>query len=119
MPPGQISEKAFQSRIVDYARLSGWLVYHTFDSRRSQPGFPDLVMVRGPELIFAEVKTDTGKLHVTQSTWIDALSRVGAALTAIDEKNDVTPVGVYVWRPSAWDAIVGVLSRRHTGRSGS
>ena len=47
--------------VVDLARTLGWRVYHTYDSRRSQPGFPDLVLVR-ERILFLELKSETGKL---------------------------------------------------------
>lgn len=34
-------EKDFQQRVINLAESLGYLVYHTHDSRRSQPGFPD------------------------------------------------------------------------------
>jgi hypothetical protein len=49
---GELRESVFQDQIVGLARFYGWdRVYHTHDSRRSHPGFPDLVLVRGPELV--------------------------------------------------------------------
>ena len=54
-----MSEAQFQSHVVALAHRLGWLVYHTRDSRRSEPGFPDLVMVRGRTL-FREI----GRAHV-------------------------------------------------------
>ena len=56
-----MTEAQLQDAIVQMARVLGWLVYHTFDSRRSAAGFPDLVMVRNGRLIFAELKSATGK----------------------------------------------------------
>jgi hypothetical protein len=44
--PEPINEAAFQRMIMDLARYNGWRVYHTHDSRRSEPGFPDLVIAR-------------------------------------------------------------------------
>ena len=37
-----LNEKKFQSQVVRIAKVFGWLCYHTYDSRRSEPGFPDL-----------------------------------------------------------------------------
>ena len=34
------SEAEFQAEIIAYALSFGWLVYHTYNSRGSQPGFP-------------------------------------------------------------------------------
>ena len=93
----QISETSFQSDLVDLAETLGFLVYHTHDSRRSQKGFPDLVMVR-ERVIYAELKRETGKVTPEQQVWIETLTR------AREE--------VYVWRPSDWDSIVEVLKRR-------
>lgn len=72
------SEAAFQQQLVQLAGCYGWdLVYHTHDSRRSQPGFPDLVLARPPEILFVEVKTQTGRVRPEQSRWIQALTECG------------------------------------------
>ena len=55
----RITEAQFQARVVGIARENGFkvlrkdplqrpldLVYHTHDSRRSVPGFPDLVLCK-------------------------------------------------------------------------
>ena len=44
-----MTETQLQSAIIELARLTGWLVYHTHDSRHSAKGFPDLCMVRCEE----------------------------------------------------------------------
>lgn len=89
--PLTMSEAQFQQRILDYCQLRGLLVFHDNDSRRNVAGFPDLVIVGSHGAIFAELKTDTGKLRPEQETWLVALHRAG--LTAV------------VWRPSQWDLI--------------
>lgn len=53
-----MTERQFQPQVVQLARLCGWLIYHTFDSRRSAAGFPDLCMVRGDRCLFVELKSD-------------------------------------------------------------
>lgn len=52
------SEDDFARALRDLAERLGWLTYHTHRSDRSEPGFPDEVMVRGSRLIFAELKRD-------------------------------------------------------------
>lgn len=92
-----ITEKAFQQAVVDLARLNGWLCYHTYDSRRSEPGFPDLVLLKGRWIITPELKTEKGRLRPEQRTWLDALRKVG--------------ISAPVWRPSDWEYIKTALER--------
>ena len=40
-----ITEKDFQATVIDLARSLGWIVGFTHDSRKSEPGEPDLRMV--------------------------------------------------------------------------
>jgi len=80
-----LSEADLQASIVAAARELGWLAYATYRSTHSEPGFPDLVLVRPPRVIFAELKTSTGRLRKGrwnkagtrflpgQDTWRDAL----------------------------------------------
>lgn len=77
--------------------LLGWRIYHTRDSRGSYSGFPDLTMVRGPRLVFAELKSDRGIVSSEQAEWLAALRRVEV-------------VEVAVWRPEDWRA--GVIEGR-------
>lgn len=93
-----IPERDFQQQVLDYARLCGWRAYHAFDSRRSEPGFPDLVLVRGDRLIFAELKTLSGRLEASQLEWLNEL---GAVET----------VESMCWRPGDWAEIEETLKR--------
>lgn len=88
------SEREFQREVVKRALIFGWRCYHTYDSRRSAAGFPDLVLVR-ERVIFAELKTETGKLGKEQQEWIGALANAG--------------MEAHVWRPSDLEEIVRVL----------
>ena len=89
-------ERDFQAAVVELARLAGWRCYHTFDSRRSEPGFPDLCLVRGGQIVFAELKTAHGRLSAAQREWLAALG----ACPGVD---------AVLWRPEDWDEIEGVL----------
>ena len=93
-----IMEKDFQQMVLNVARPCGWQTYHTYDSRRSDPGFPDLCLVRGERLLFVELKTVKGRLRDAQKDWLALLTKVPC-------------VEVYLWRPTDWDAIVEILSR--------
>ena len=91
-----MSEREFQDGfVIPLAEQCGWMVYHTYDSRRSQPGFPDLVMLRRGRILVRELKSERGKLTAPQKKWLTAFSMVG--------------ISAVVWRPRDWPAIVGDL----------
>lgn len=93
------SEKPFQEQVLELARLSGWRCYHTHDSRRSAAGFPDLVMVRPPVVLFAELKAEDGRLRPGQRGWLGVLERCPGVV-------------VRLWRPSDWPEIEETLARK-------
>lgn len=103
MLPGQVpfavSEKDWQAQIIEIAELYGWFAYHTYDSRRSAAGWPDLVLARPStgELIYVELKTDKGRLTKAQQAW----------LRILQDCNQET----HVWRPRDFDAIHERLKR--------
>jgi len=92
----KITEKQFQSTVVEIAKWYGWLVFHPMPVQNTKGvwrtavaghiGFPDLVLAHSTRgLILAELKTGTGRLSVDQQLWIDTLVLAGAE--------------TYVWRP--------------------
>ena len=91
-----ITEKAFLAFVTDVANAGSWLTYHTYDSRRSQAGFPDLVMSKNGRVIFAELKTQKGRIRKEQQHWIDVLTQNPS-------------IEVYLWRPSDSDQIIQTL----------
>lgn len=101
----RISEKAFMQMIIEAAVLLGYLVYHTYDSRRCVAGFPDLVLVRpartdrAGRVIFAELKVGRNKTTQEQDSWLAALLSTQA----------FTRIEAYTWRPEQWDTIVAIL----------
>ena len=91
-----LTEKQWQAWVIEAAHTFGWHVYHTYDSRRSQAGYPDLTLMRPPDVLFVELKTEKGKLSASQ--------RFTAVLL------EACPgVGYYLWRPSDSDEAVQVL----------
>ena len=93
MKPPPESEAVFQASIVDLAHLFGWKGYHTYDSRRSQKGFPDYVFAHEEKgaLLVVEFKSQKGRLSPEQIMW-------GAIFQAIARVNIL--VFYEVWRPS-------------------
>ncbi len=91
-----MSEERFQSEIRKLATLRGWLCWHAYDSRRSPEGFPDLTLVRPPRLVFAELKSEHGRLTPSQELWLETLGAVPG-------------VEVYCWKPHDWARLEEVL----------
>jgi hypothetical protein len=100
------TEAAFQAAVVEQAALTGWRTYHPYDSRLSNAGWPDLVLVRGAELIAAELKSERGRVTVDQRAWLDAL-------------NAVRVIEARLWRPSDVDTIAARLQRPRLGQRAS
>ena len=92
----QMSEDALQAQVELVADALGWRHYHTHDSRRSDRGFPDLVLVRAPRLVFAELKRQNGRVRPDQKLWLGALQTVAAAVEAACGQ---ALVEVHLWRP--------------------
>ena len=85
------SEAEFQSQVLALAKSLGYSKrYHTKDSRGSEAGFPDLVMIHGKtkQVLFVELKAQAGRLSAAQESWLDDL-RMGGHFAE-------------VWRPSDW-----------------
>jgi hypothetical protein len=99
----QMSEETFQRKVIALAHELGYeRIYHTYDSRRSVAGYPDLHMVsaRRGRSLFAELKTMRGTVSPDQRHWLNDLRAVG--------------VEAHVWRPiHLFDGtITAVLTRK-------
>ena len=74
---GAMTEAELLTQVRQAAKVLGLLCYHTHDSRRSEPGFPDLVIVGRHGMLIRELKTERGKVTVAQTVWLNALTRLG------------------------------------------
>ena len=83
---GTVDERTLENHLKWIAQDLGLLLYHTYDSRRSAPGFPDLVIAGPGGVLFRELKTEKGRLTVHQERWGNILAASGA--------------DIGVWRPS-------------------
>jgi hypothetical protein len=91
-----IPEAMLMRQVLELARLRGWADYHALDSRGSEPGWPDLALCRPPRVVFAELKSETGRVSAAQRRWLDLLGQCPGIET-------------HVWRPGDWPRIVEVL----------
>ncbi len=93
------SEASIQSAIVDYLRLTGWLVWEFAKPgthgplRGSVPtGTPDVLALKEGRYVWLEVKTPTGKLTLAQAEMaleIEAHGGEGYVVRSLDEALEV------------------------------
>lgn len=93
-----MTEAELQRGVIELARVLGWRVAHfrpalTEHGYRTAVqgdgrGFPDLVLVKPPRLMFVELKADRGSFGPDQAAWLGEL--------------ELTAAEVYVWRPAMW-----------------
>jgi hypothetical protein len=122
-PALTISEADWQKVVLDYSGLMGWRRAHFRAARTARgfrtpveadgAGFPDLVLVRAPELVFAELKAERGRTSPAQREWLAALRGVAGALAAANVLTLASEprVDVYEWRPSDWPEVERRLRR--------
>ena len=104
-----VSEAEFQRMVIDLAHLHHWRVAHFRAAQKADgswvtpvaadgKGFPDLVMVRPTDkrVIFAELKSELGRLRPDQQAWISDLLRCPGVET-------------YTWKPSDLPQVAKVL----------
>lgn len=96
----RIKEDQFLRAVVELARWAKWRVHHQRPAMtkrgwrsaiQGDSGWPDLVLVRGGEIIVAELKSEKGLLSGYQERWLSDLQDAG--------------IEIHVWRPKDMDAI--------------
>jgi hypothetical protein len=95
----QMSEKDWQEQVIELAHTLGYVTYHTYDSRRCEPGLPDLFLLRmaPPRFVVIELKTTRGRITKEQRIWLNGLRAAG--------------VEAYIFRPHQWNELVEELKR--------
>lgn len=106
-----MTEAELQAHVVELATMLGWTVNHVRRSigGRKQGwvtsttlrGWPDLTLIRPPRLVFAELKSDRGRLQPEQAQVLELLAAVPGVET-------------FVWRPDDLDEIAATLNRRRS-----
>jgi hypothetical protein len=82
----QSTGKAFEAQVDQLARLCGWRIHGARAARTKRgwrtpivgdAGFPDRVYVRGPVVLFRELKAGKARLSPGQKEWGEALLEAG------------------------------------------
>ncbi len=104
-----LTEAEWQAQVVELAHILGWEVLHVrrsigrrngkagWQTTTSIAGWPDLLMWRGPRLIAAELKSETGKATREQLRVLAGLRAAG--------------VETFLWHPSDLPEIADALRR--------
>ena len=101
-----MSEAELQAVVEGLFRSQGWLVYHSVDSRGTEPGLLDIVAVRPPRVLFLELKSSKGILdtHVryTKGTRNRPARRLPTQREWYEALKECPGVETYLCSPSDW-----------------
>jgi len=96
-----MSEEQLQQAVIDMAHTYGWMVAHFRAAQTAKgwstpvsadgKGFPDLTLALHGQVIFAELKSEMGKMSKEQCRWQLELMPWECASQKY-----------YIWRPSDW-----------------
>lgn len=100
-----LTERQWMSQVTDAAEMFGWTWAHFRPAMTTKgwrtpvsgplgKGWPDLTLIRGDRIVFAELKVQDGRLTSEQREVLDILGRA---------------VPVYTWRPTDLPAVLDVL----------
>lgn len=93
-----MTEKQLQDTVIEICKLYGIAWYHTYSSKRSPSGWPDLALC-GRVFIVRELKAASGRLTDDQAEWGARLRHAGISWA--------------VWRPA--DLHSGLIQRELAG----
>lgn len=103
------TERQCEDTILEAAATFGWLAHATRPAPsnkgwrtpiRGNKGFPDLVLVRGSEILFVELKRKPNRVEPDQTRWLGALSDTGRVEVHV------------VWVPEGLQPFLERLARR-------
>ena len=83
-----MTEDQLLATIMACAKWLRLCAYHTYDSRKSPRGFPDVVAAGPGGVLFSELKSQYGDMSPDQTAWKYMLLAAGATW--------------HLWRPSDW-----------------
>ncbi len=83
-----MTERELLEAILETCKWADVLAWHAYDSRRSTPGLPDLILAGKDGVLFRELKTERGHLTEPQRVWLRRLTAAGT--------------NACIWRPRDW-----------------
>lgn len=110
-----MTEREFQKIVLDLFFRYGWKTAHfdasvrvvgkerRFVGDKGSAGFPDIVAARDTRVIFAELKSENGRVSGNQREWLDLLRLAG--------------MEVYLWYPSDLVSIAKTISCKELSKA--
>lgn len=95
-----VSEKAWQAGVVEYAKAAGWATFHVTIAKKSAAGWPDLVLFKH-RAVAIELKVYPNKATADQLAWIDRFNAAG--------------VEAFVAYPEDWPRVKAILDEQPQG----
>ena len=129
----KLTEEEFQRMVIEVAYAYKWMVAHFRKARTLKgwvtpvqadgKGWPDLVLVRPPRIIFSELKSEKGKLTPEQQNWMTLLKECQRVITLeplelengravmkqVRKARTLVIPEIYLWKPSDWEEIAECL----------
>ena len=109
--PRRRNEQKFQTMVIEFAKLHGWVcawfrpvritrksggTYYETPVGADGAGWPDLFMLRGQEAIAAELKIYPNRMTPEQGEWLRAM-------------NLIPGIQAFCWFPTDWPEIEEIL----------
>jgi hypothetical protein len=95
-----MTEDQLLTAAVEALTIFGWRWTHPRRSDKAltmgDPGLPDIIAVKPPDLLFVEVKSHAGRLSEAQSAWMADIRNCPA-------------VGYFLLRPDTLDTFIRLL----------
>lgn len=98
-----MNEAQWRRDVLRLAQTAGWAYWYTHYSPYSTPGWPDLVLVRPPVVLLAELKGSRGRYRAGQEAARDLLERCER-------------VEYHLWRPDHEPEVLATLGVGRQGR---
>jgi hypothetical protein len=110
-----LTEQDIQRGITDLLKQLGFRTYHTWLSKRSDPGFPDVVAVRRRDgaVVAVECKSKNGRVSQEQAEWIMTFQQVPSCVFA----SVVGPEDSPVW--TGYDRALTLIQERVAAMRGT
>lgn len=116
-----LTEKEWQRQVCEWANRGGWRVFHVYNMVRSAGGWPDLVLVKPKyPVIYAELKTVTGRVSAQQQAWLDDLAAAhGTTVSVWRPQDDKAIKALLLGSLAAGQPNAGETDRYDCGRNGT